>query len=147
MVSTKQIDELTKGDFERSPYWMFYSGSNGEYDSFTTLIPQNHHDYNDENIRLIFTKYRFKNGQVYSGFLYEDPPDFNQHTIFYKDTGFEIWFGIVPPDRNILDEIYNMLGMNPDDIFPIMWETTGQEYSGTIDSFGYIADNISQKMR
>ena len=142
MVLIKQIDEIAKEDFIRSPYWMFYSGPGGEFDPQKTLIPQDHPAYNTSTPRLISANYILSTGQVLDGFLYETPPDFDRHTIFVRNTGFETWFGILPPTRDYIRCIYDMLNLKGRDMFPITWETYGKEYAGSINGFGYIENGV-----
>ena len=97
MTLIKQLDEITRADFKISPYWMFYSGSDGNCDSKTTLISQAHPAYDRTRTKLIRTKYTLHSGLTLDGFLYEDPPEFKRHTIFVRNTGFETWFGFFRP--------------------------------------------------
>ncbi len=138
MAPLKQIADITREDFLTSPYWKFYPGDKGVFDKNSTLIPQDHPDYTQNPVRLIYTHYTFRNGMVLDGFLYESLPHLLRHTIFYKYTGFETWYGFSPPDQGYIKSIYDLLQLKGDDIFPISWETCGKEYSGVINGFIYL---------
>ncbi len=138
MIAIKRIEEIAKADFERSPYWMFYSGQNDEFAPGTTLISQDHPDYDKASIRLIRAEYTLNSGLILDGFLYETPPRFEKHTLFVKYTGFETWYGIFPPTREFISFIYAMLQLGEQEVFPITWQSYGKEYSGTINGFGYM---------
>ncbi len=137
MAPVKLISDITREDFLKRHYWKFDSGISGKINVDTPLIPQDHPDYTQDPIRLIYTHYTLHNGMILEGFLYESPPDLVRHTIFYKYTGFETWYGISPPDQGYIKSIYGLLQLNGNDIFPISWETCGKEYSGVINGFGY----------
>jgi hypothetical protein len=83
---------------------------------------------------------------ILDGFLYEAPPNLVRHTVFYKYTGFETWYGIFPPDRSLIIQIYHLLQLNGMDIFPLSWETCGKEYSGVINGFGYRDNGVKNEI-
>lgn len=143
MALIKRLEEITRKDFEMSPYWMLCSGKIDEFDPDITLIPQEHPDYDSNSVRLIRTEYILNTGLALDGFLYENPPEFNRHTIFIKDTGFETFFGIFPPSLESMSFIYDMLGLKGQDVFPILWESFGKEYSGFIDGFTYTENGVN----
>ncbi len=138
MTAIKRLEEIAKEDFEASPYWMLYSAPSDRFAPDTVLIPQNHPDYDKSAVRLIRTVYTLNSGLTLDGFLYENPPQFERHTIFIKDTGFETWYGIVPPTRESINFIYDMLQLESQDVFPIAWQSHGNEYAGSIAGFGYV---------
>ena len=146
MAPVKKLEDITRQDFLNSPYWMFYSGRNGEFKNNHTLIPQNHSDYDKHAVRLIYTRYMLNNGMSLDGFLYESPPSFNRHTIFYKYTGFETWYGVFPPTSGFIKQIYNLIQLRGSDVFPITWESYGKEYSGIINGFGYLENGIKTEI-
>lgn len=147
MTLMKQLEEIAQEDFKKSPYWMFYSGRDGEFDASTTLISQDHPDYDKRTPRLISTRYTLNNGRILEGFLHEKAPHFYRHTIFVRNTGFETWFGFLPPSRDYIRCIYDMLNLGKDDVFPIRWESFGKEYSGTIKGFGYLSNGVKTEIR
>jgi hypothetical protein len=146
MAPIKQFEDITREDFLKSHYWKFYPGNNGESNQNKSLIPQDHPDYDKNPVRLIYTHYTLHNGMILDGFLYESPPDLVRHTIFYKYTGFETWYGFSPPYQGFLNSIYHMLQLKGDEIFPITWESCGKEYSGVINGFGYHENGVKKEI-
>ncbi len=142
MVAIKRLEEIGKADFDMSPYWMFYSGPNDEFEVGTTLISQDHPEYDRTAVRLIRSEYTLNSGLTLDGFLYENPPRFEKHTIFIKHTGFETWYGICPPTREYMNFIYDMLQLGKGDVFPISWQSHGREYAGAINGFGYFENGV-----
>lgn len=142
MAPVKKFEDITRADFLKSPYWMFFSEPNGELNRNTSLVPLSHPDYNANAVRLIYTLYTLRSGLILDGFLYEDPPDFDRHTLFVKYTGFETWYGVTPPNREFINWIYGMLRLKQDDIFPIAWESCGKEYAGMINGFSYLENGL-----
>ena len=143
MNAMKRLEEIAKADFDLSPYWMFYSGSNDKFTPGTILVSQDHPDYDKTSVRLIRAAYALNSGLVLDGFLYETPPRFRKHTIFIKDTGFETWYGIFPPNRESISFIYDMLELGAREVFPITWHSYGWEYSGRINGFGYTKNGMT----
>lgn len=137
----KQIEELVLSDFEASPYWMFYAGPRGEFDSFTTLIPETHPDYNEESVRLIRTQYTLADQRVLAGYFYEDTSKPHQHVVFVKEQPFHLWSGNIKPSVAHLAAFYNALCAKAGDIFPISWQTQGDQYAGLIAGFGHYDEN------
>ena len=142
MAAIKRLEEIGKADFDLSPYWMFYSGPNDEFDGGTTLISQDHPAYDRTAVRLIRSEYTLNSGLTLVGFLYENPPRFEKHTIFIRDTAFDTWYGICPPTREYISFIYDMLQLGEKDVFPIRWRSYGREYAGVIDGFGYMENGV-----
>ena len=142
MVKIKHLDvePLSEEDFEISPYWMFYAGPKSEYDPFTTLIPESHPDYCADYVRLIKSSYRLNNGHEFQGYVYEDPENLMQHTIFCADSSFCTWYGIKRPTKEDITLIYKIVSMSSDDIFPIKWRSHKNEYSGDIMGFGFLTE-------
>lgn len=133
----RNIEDIAASDFEGSPYWMFYSGHHGEYDSFTTLVPQSHPDYCEHTLRLILTTYHLASGLKVTGYFYEDPDRPFQHTLFVGAEQVSLWSGIRQPTPEEIAILYANLKAQPEEVFPIAWETFGQEYRGIINGFGY----------
>lgn len=117
--ATKQIDELSLEDFSASPYWMFYAGRQGEYDSFTTLIPETHPDYNPESVRLVRAIYTLANSEAVSGYFYEDSNNPHQHVIFVQEQHFCLWSGVAKPSAAHVAAFYAALNAEPSEVFPI----------------------------
>ena len=143
---SKQLIDISREDFLKSHYWKLYSSNNGDFDENSTLIPQYHPDYDKNPVRLIYTHYTLKNSLIMNGFLYETLPNIVRHTIFFEYTGIETWYGSSPPDKGLIILIYNMLQLKGNDIFPISWETCGNEYSGQINGFGYLENGIIKEI-
>lgn len=133
----RQLDDIKLADFASSPYWMFYSGPHGEFDPFTTLVPQSHPDYDDQNVRLILATYRLNAGQQLSGYFYEDPDRPYQHTLFVDNDTVSLWSGIRKPTEREMAALYSGISTSSESVFPIAWVTYGSEYSGSIAGFGY----------
>lgn len=145
MCTEITIENLTLGDFEKSQRWMFYSGKNGEFDPFTTLVPKQHEDFSSEAVCLIKTSYKAANEMRLEGFCYS-ADDREDHTIFYKDSGFSTWYGIAEPSVDEIEAVYKLLNMRKDDLFPISYKSYDGKRLGTIEGFYYI-DNGAIKIK
>jgi len=141
MNDVKEIYDLTEEDFEKSPYWMFYSGKDSEYDPFVTLIPQTHEDYDSSSVRLIKGKYVLNNGKELNGFMYEDTTH-EDHTLFYGKNVISTWYGIKEPSDEELGAIYSYINFQPESVFPIKYSTINQEYDGSIEGFGFMEGSV-----
>jgi hypothetical protein len=139
MCTEKSIEDLTLNDFEKSHRWMFYSGKNEEFDPFTTLIPEQHEDFSSEAVCLIKTSYIATNEMLLDGFCYSSD-DREDHTIFYKDSGFSTWYGIAEPSMDEIEAVYKLLNMRKGDLFPISYKSYDGKRLGTIEGFYYIDD-------
>ena len=140
MDEVKEIYNLKEEDFERSPYWMFYSGKESEYDEFVNLIPQTHEDYDANSVRLIKTKYTLNNGKEINGYMYEDT-SIENHTLFFEKLMLSTWYGITEPKNKEICDTYLKINMEPNLVFPITYSTINSEYSGVIEGFGFINEN------
>lgn len=137
----KQIDKLSLEDLNASPYWMFYAGRQGEYDSFTTLIPETHPDYDPESVRLVRTLYTLANHVVASGYFYEDSNNPHQHVIFVTEQPFCLWSGVANPSAAHIAAFYAALNTEPNEVFPISWQSYGGKYAGVVAGFGCFDEN------
>jgi len=141
-----QFDDFRVNHFEISPIWEFAIDEEGEEgQDETTLKPRLDLTFPDpsEGLLIIECEFVVKSGNKFNGIC---SPSFDnsissiQPYILSNNQFIMFWFGIMQPDKETKDGIYNVLGETADSLFPIKFQSKlpmadGSRIVGEINGF------------
>src|SRR3974390_959062 len=148
-VIRKQAYDLTAEDFEIYPVWEYALDEEGvEGQDESTMRPFEHSGPLDTSKQQLFVKAHFTlaDGTRFRGWLparWFGESDFGtlQPVIFADGEQIHFWNGVFPPTSEELKKSYELLGRNPERVFPIQFsssvELIGGPVTGMIPAFLY----------
>lgn len=143
----KQVYELAIFDFEQFPVWEFALDEEGvEGQDEATVRPYQFNPPLDPSDGLMVAKADFTlaDNTKMDGYLYPTIPEdaimgLIQPVIIVGQQQVMFWYGIMEPDPNILSENYQLLGKDPNEVFPLKFSSAvvleNGAIEGTIDGF------------
>ncbi len=147
----KQLYELTPADLEEFAIWVFPHGEDNDDDEIDeeTVHGVNLNNFSFDRAFLCKAKFALADGREYIGIVRPANSLGDSEPWFFvnETTAAYFWFGIVKPEKDELDRLYELMGGRDSKIFPIRWFAPGlpSEYpsEGTIDGFAY-TENLEE---
>jgi hypothetical protein len=140
MPIRKEVHALCIDDFERSPVWEFALDEVGHGDqSEATVRPYKPNGPLDPGTGMFVVRasFRLADGTLALGYL--SPPiasycgiEIVQPTVLLPDGQLRLWCGLIAPDPDALDRLYERLERSPAELFPLSYESAVPLVSGPV---------------
>ncbi|HLL60286.1 MAG TPA: hypothetical protein VK338_01085, partial [Candidatus Nitrosocosmicus sp.] len=126
-MTKKQSHELTRKDLEKYPIWEFpyYKNAVGMYEATVIPRPDLKSPNDPDSLFIVKTEFIANNGKKYIGYITPHKEKYIGYiapTIVTDSQQVMLWYGVMKPSKDELNDAYKVLNTNKNDLFPLKFK-------------------------